>query len=78
MTADAPKPPSRRGGKREPKPGNHIGRPSLGGAGAGTSRIVAVRVDPDRDQKLARLQDRFGARSISATILRLIDDAPDD
>jgi hypothetical protein len=68
---------SGRGGKRTPKTGNHIGRPALAGAGAGMSRTVGFRIDPARGQKLARLQTQFGL-SMSATILRLIDDAPDD
>jgi hypothetical protein len=68
---------SGRGGKRTPKAGNHIGRPALAGAGAGISRMVGFRIDPARDQKLALLQDRFGL-SMSATILRLIDGAPDN
>jgi hypothetical protein len=40
------------------------------------SKMVGFRIDPARAKKLARLQAEFGL-SMSATILRLIDDAPD-
>lgn len=77
MTAAAEEPKkSGRGGKRVPKPGNHIGRPALAGAGAGISRMIGVRLDEAREEKVQRLQAATGL-SMSGVLQRLIDDCPD-